>query len=127
MDGPLEVRSGEDLGGLVITLTDRMTSLSGTLQDASGRATSDFTVVVFPPDSAYWLPQARRIQAMRPSTDGRFGFRGLPPGDYRLAVVPDVEPGQWYDPTWLRQVQASAVSVTLTDGSHITQDMRVGR
>ncbi len=127
MDVPLEMRPGEDLGGLVITLTDRMTSLSGTLQDASGRVPSDFTVVVFPPDSAYWLPQARRIQAMRPSTDGRYGFRGLPPGDYLLAVVPDVEPGQWYDPAWLRQVQLLAVSITLTDGSHITQDMRVGR
>jgi hypothetical protein len=125
MDVPLEVGSGDDLGGLVITLTDRMTSLSGTLQNASGRPTSDFTVVAFPSDSAYWLPQARRIQATRPSTDGRFGFHGLPPGDYRLAVVPDVEPGQWYDPIWLRQVQPAGVSITLTDGSHVVQDMRV--
>jgi hypothetical protein len=126
-DVPLEVRSGDDLAGLVVTLTDRTTWLLGTLQDASGRLTSDFTVVVFPFDAAYWLPQARRIQATRPSTDGHYGFRGLPPGDYRVAVVPDVEPGQWYDPNWLRQVLPSAVPVTLGDGERHLQDLRVGR
>jgi hypothetical protein len=127
MDAPLEVRSGDDLAGLVVTLTDRTTWLLGTLQDASGRVTSDFTVVVFPFDAAYWLPQARRIQAARPSTDGHYGFRGLPPGEYRVAVVPDVEPGQWYDPNWLRQVLPSAVAITLGDGERHLQDLRVGR
>jgi hypothetical protein len=127
MDVPLEVRSGDDLGGLVVTLTDRSTWLLGTLQDASGRVTSDFTVVVFPPDAAYWLPQARRVQATRPSTDGHYGFRGLPPGDYLLAVVPDVEPGQWYDPNWLRQVLPSAVRISLGDGERHLQDLRVGK
>jgi hypothetical protein len=127
MDVPLEVRSGDDLGGLVITLTDRTTSLSGLLQDPTGQVTSGFTVIVFPAESAYWLPQARRIQATRPSTDGHYGFRGLPPGDYRVAVVPDVEPGQWYDPTWLRQVLPSAVPITLADGERHTQDLRVGK
>jgi hypothetical protein len=126
-DVPLEVRSGNDLGGLVVTLTDRSTWLLGTLQDASGRVTSDFTVVVFPSDAASWLPQARRVQATRPSTDGHYGFRGLPPGDYLLAVVPDVEPGQWYDPNWLRQVLPSAVSIRLADGQRRTQDLRVGK
>jgi hypothetical protein len=126
-DVPLEVRSGDDLGGLVITLTDRTTSLSGALQDASGQVTSDFTVIVFPTESAYWLPQARRIQAMRPSTDGHYGFRGLPPGDYRVAVVPDVEPGQWYDSNWLQQVLPSAVRITLGDGERHLQDLRVGK
>lgn len=127
MDVPLEVRSGDDLAGLVVRLTDRTTWLLGTLLDASGRLTSDFTVVVFPLDAAYWLPQARRIQATRPSTDGHYGFRGLPPGDYRVAVVPDVEPGQWYDPNWLRQVLPSAVPITLGDGERHLQDLRVGR
>jgi hypothetical protein len=127
LDLPFEMRSGDDLGGLVVTLEDRTTSLLGTLQDASGRLTSDFTVVVFPSDATYWLPQARRIQATRPSSDGHYGFHGLPPGDYRIAVVPDVEPGQWYDPAWLRQVLPSAVPVTLAAGEHRLQDLRVGK
>jgi hypothetical protein len=127
MDLPLEVRSGDTPGGLVVTLTDRATSLSGTLQEAGGRVTTDFTVVVFPVDRTYWLPQARRIQAARPSSDGHYGFHGLPPGDYRVAVVPDVEPGQWYDPNWLQQVLPSAVAITLADGERRLQDLRVGK
>jgi hypothetical protein len=125
MDVALDVRVGEDLGILTITMTDRSTTLTGTLTDSSNRATTDYTIVAFPTDTAFWLPQARRIQATRPATDGRYGFRGLPPGEYRIAVVPDVEPGQYYDPTWLRAALPAALSVTLADGQRMTQDLRV--
>jgi len=125
MDVPLEVRSADDVTGMVVTLTDRSTTLTGKLQDTGGRPTSDFTVVVFPADSSYWLPQARRIQAMRPATDGRYAFSHLPPGDYRLAVVPDVEPGMWYDPAWLKAVQPQSIALSLAEGQTVTQDLRV--
>ena len=125
MDVPLDVRSADDLAGMVITLTDRSTTVTGRLQDTGGRPTSDFTVVVFPSDSSLWLPQARRIQATRPGTDGRYAFHQLPPGDYRVALVPDVEPGQWYDPAWLRSIAPQALAITLTEGQQLTQDLRV--
>jgi len=125
MDLPLEVRSTDDLTGMVVTLTDRSTTVSGRLQDANGQPGPNFTVVVFPSDNRYWLPQARRIQATRPGTDGRYSVHGLPPGDYRVAVVPDVEPGQWYDPAWLQSVIAQSIAFTLAEGQQLTQDLRV--
>ena len=125
MDFGLELKPGEDSAAAVVTLTDRSTAISGTLQDANSRPASDYTVVAFASDAAYWLPKSRRIQATRPSTDGRYSFHGLPPGDYRLAVVPDVEPGQWFDPAWLRQIGTASVAVTLGAGATVTQDVRV--
>ena len=125
MDVPLEVKPGEDLTNLVVTLIDRSTGLSGALTDAAGHPAPGYTLVVFTAEPTFWLPQARRIQAVRPGTDGHYAIQGLPPGDYRLAVVPDVEPGQWYDPTWLRSVLPSAIPVTLADGQRLVQDVRV--
>jgi hypothetical protein len=71
------------------------------------------------------MPQARRITATRPGTDGRFTFRGLPAGDYRLTAVTDVEPGEWYDPAFLNQLGSVSIPISLTEGQRKVQDIRL--
>jgi len=61
-------------------------------------------MVLFPADRASWLPGSRRIRTARPATDGAFTFRGMPPGDYYLGALTDLEPGEWNDPTLLGQL-----------------------
>ena len=127
LDIPFEVKPSENVAAAVVTFANasRATELSGVLQDPAGRPTSDFTVIVFAADSRFWMPQSRRIQATRPGTDGRFVIRDLPPGDYRLTAVVDVEPGQWFDQNLLRQIFGVSLPVTLADGERKTQDVRV--
>ena len=48
LDVPLEVRPGEDISDLVVTLTDQPAVISGTLFDQLGRPAPEFAVVVFP-------------------------------------------------------------------------------
>ena len=108
-----------------MTFSDRSSELSGTLQDASGLATSDYSIIVFPFDKEYWQPQSRRIQSVRPGTDGRFSVRNLPAGSYMLVAVTDVEPGEWYDPDFLEQLAAAAMRLTLGEGENKTQDIRL--
>src|SRR5262245_44545068 len=96
LDFPLEVRPNEEIGGALLTFGDRTQEVTGTLQDPSGRPTPDFTIIVFASDKQYWLPQSRRIVSARPDTTGRFTVRGLPPGDYRISAVTDVETGEWF-------------------------------
>jgi hypothetical protein len=128
LDFPLEVKANEDVSGAVVTFTDRSTELSGTLQDSNSQPTSDYTVVIFPQDQRYWMPQSRRIMATRPATDGKYAFTNLPPGDYRIIALNDVEPGQWYDPALLRQLMgAGPIAVTLNDGDKKVQDIRVAK
>jgi hypothetical protein len=125
LDFPIEIGPNEEVTGALLTFTDRTQELSGTIQDTAGRPTADFTIIVFPADARYWLPQARRILSTRPGTDGRFTLRGLPPGEYRLTAVTDVEPGEWYDPAFLGQLQQASIPISLAEGDRKVQDIRL--
>ena len=125
LDFPLDVAPHENIRDAVVTFVDRTQDLSGRIQDAMGRPTADFTIVVFPTDTRYWLPRARRIASTRPGTDGTFTFLDLPAGDYRLTAVTDVEPGEWYDPNFLSQLVPVSIPITLRDGEKKVQDIKV--
>jgi uncharacterized protein (DUF2141 family) len=125
LDFPLVIGPGVNVTDAVVTFTDKSTELTGTLQDAAGTATSDYSIIVFPSDNQYWQPQSRRIQSARPGTDGRFTIRNLPPGAYSIVAVTDVEPGEWYDPEFLSQLAGAAMRVTLGAGEKKTQDIRI--
>jgi hypothetical protein len=83
--------------------------------------------VLFPTSSSFWFPQARRIQSVRPSTDGAFTFRNLPAGEYYLAAAEDIEPGAWFDPAFLQQLVPSSMKIAIDEGEHKAQDIRLGR
>ena len=125
LDFPFVIGPNMNIADAVVTFADRTTELSGTLQDASGTATSDYSIIVFPSDKQYWQPQSRRIQSARPGTDGRFTMRNLPPGDYMIVAVTDVEPGEWFDPAFLAELSRASMRVTLQDGEKKTQDLRL--
>jgi len=124
LDIPLEMTGAPGPSDGLVTLTTRTTELTGIIQDAAGQPSSAATVIVFPADERFWAPEARRIQGVRPATDGRYQIRNLPPGDYRIVVVSDVEPGRWFDPAFLRQLGGFA-SITLGNGGRAVQDFRV--
>jgi uncharacterized protein (DUF2141 family) len=125
-DTPFDV-STNDVGGIVVTFSDHPAELSGTIQDVAGHPTPEYFVIIFPRDREYWTPQSRRIQAKRPSSDGRFTFPNMPPGDYLLAAVTDVEQGEWYVPAFLTELTQAAIPVTIAESERKVQDIRVGR
>lgn len=125
LDFPMDIGPGQEPSNINVTFTDKAQELSGTIQDPTGRPTADYTIVVFPADSRYWQPQARRIASARPGTDGRFSFMALPAGEYRLTAVTDVEPGEWYDPAFLAQLGQASIAISLGDGEKKTQDIKV--
>lgn len=123
LDFPAEVTRA--ITGAVVTFTDRQTEITGVIADGRGEPVSDYTLIVFPADPRYWSATARRIQSARPGTDGRFTFRNLPPGDYRIATVLDPEPGSWTDAEYLRELEAVSLRVTLTPGEKKVQNIRL--
>jgi hypothetical protein len=80
---------------------------------------------VFPKDPALRVPRSLRILQTRPGADGRYQFRGLRPGEYLLAGLTDVQPGEWYDAAFLQQIAPAAVPLTLAAGERKVQDIRV--
>jgi len=125
LDFPAEVKPGQSVTGAVVTFIDRQAELSGTVTTGRGQPAPDYTVVVYPADSRYWVSNSMRIRTTRPATDGRFVFTGLPPGEYRLAPIVDAEPGSWYDPAFLQQLDAGAVRVQIGDGEKKVQSLRI--
>ena len=125
VDVPFEVREGANVSDAVLTLTSRASELSGRMIDAGARAAAEFFVIVFPADPALWGWQARRIQQTRPAQDGAFAFRSLPPGEYLVAAVTDVDQDEWFDSEFLRSLTGAAIRVTLAEGEKKTQLIQV--
>jgi hypothetical protein len=123
LDGYVDLR--QSTADAVITLTDRIASLSGKVDSGTG-ASADYTMVLFSADRAQWRAQSRRILTTRTASDGSYIFRSVPPGEYLLAPVDDVEPGEWYDPAFLQRVSAVALRVTIAEGEKKLQDVKVG-
>lgn len=126
LDFPFEVKGSQAIGGVTITLTDRRTELTGTVVDDKNQPAVDYTIVVFPADSRYWGSATRRIQTTRPGTDGKFTFRNLPPGEYRIATPVDIEPGSATNPEVLQQLEGASMRVTLQAGETKIQNIRLG-
>ncbi|MEO6223751.1 MAG: carboxypeptidase-like regulatory domain-containing protein [Vicinamibacterales bacterium] len=129
-DLPLEITNETMPKDLSVVLTDRWQELSGRLTDAAGAGVSDYTVMVFPVNEAYWVNGSRRVVTMQPGTDGRFTVGGpgpamLPAGEYYLAAVTDVSKDEQFDPAFLQSLVSASIRVTLRPGEKITQNLRV--
>jgi hypothetical protein len=75
----------------------------------------------------FWTPESRRVKSARPATDGRFTVTDLPPGDYLIAALTDVDPDEWQTPAFLDQLVPAAIKVTIAPGARVTQDIRIAR
>jgi Carboxypeptidase regulatory-like domain len=126
LDGPIDISSDTNLAGVEVTFTDRRSELSGTLQTSTGDAASDVFVIAFAADRGFWGPNARRVQAVRPGVDGKYVIRDLPPGDYLLAAVTDVDQDEWQDPAFLERLQPGSIKVAIAEGEKKTLDLRIG-
>ena len=93
---------------------------------SSGRGAPAYFILVFSADRQHWTAGSRRVSMTRPATDGAFIAKGLPPGEYFVAALTDLEPGEWNDPTLLEQLVGSGVKVQLRDGQMTTQNFKIG-
>jgi hypothetical protein len=120
-----EIQPGEDVTGAVVTLTTRVSEISGAITDAAGRPAPEYFIIAFPADRALWSWNSRRIMQTRPLHDGTFAFRNLPPGEYLIGAVTDVEQNEWFEPAFLEQLLNASVKVTLADGEKKVQNLRL--
>jgi hypothetical protein len=94
--------------------------------DASGKATSEYSVLAFSTERALWTTSPRRVSlAGRLSSDGRYRINALPPGEYFLVVVTEVSPTDMDDPAFLDSLIPAAVKVALGEGERKVQDYKV--
>jgi hypothetical protein len=124
LDGSVDISSSQDLSNAVVTFSDRHTELSGSLQMAGSQPTSDFFIVAFPANAAL-RSASRRVRSTRPQPDGRFAFADLPPGEYLLAALADLDPDDLESTGFLEEISSSGVRVMLGEGEKKRQDLRI--
>jgi hypothetical protein len=125
LDVPLEFEPGVNLSEATLTLTDKHSELSGTLQTGTGVPATEYFIVAFPADRTRWRAGSRRMVSTRPANDGRFVLTDLPGGEYVLAALADVDGDDWQKPEALERLAATGVKVTVRDGEKMTQDLRM--
>jgi protocatechuate 3,4-dioxygenase beta subunit len=124
-DRAFEIPAG-GIGLIEATFSDEATELTGVLTSVSGGPATDYFVIAIPAERVYWLPQSRRIVSTRPDGAGRYAFRGLPPGDYRIALTTDLIPRDLQDPAALERLLAASAAFTLRAGEKHTLDLKAG-
>ena len=124
-DGNLEIQTN-GVEGITIALTDRVGEISGLLLDPTGRPAPEYYVFVFPADRSMWTPLSRRFRPpVRPGSDGKFTVASLPPGDYLLVALNDIQDEIFLDASFLEQLIPGAIKLTLGEGEKKVQDIRI--
>ena len=124
-DGNLEIQTNA-VEGITIALTDRVSEISGLLLDPAGRPAPEYYVFVFPADRSMWTPLSRRFRPpVRPGSDGKFTVASLPPGDYLLVALNDIQDEIFLDASFLEQLIPGAIKLTLGEGEKKVQDIRI--
>jgi hypothetical protein len=124
-DAPVELKSGEQMSGVEIHITNRVTDVNGLVIDERNSPVGEATVLVFPADQDRWYENSRATRATRPDQQGRWQIKGMPAGDY-LAIARDyIEVDAWQDPDFLESLRKDATKVTIAEGAAQSVSLKV--
>jgi hypothetical protein len=121
-DRPFDGAAGRDITGVVVTLTNASSSISGIVRDGSTTLTAGAAVIAFPVEREGWANYGftpTRLRSVLTTAEGRYRVDGLPPGEYHLLAVPAAQERAWLDPSFLaaHSVRAARVRVERSDST----------
>lgn len=112
-DHLIDVRAGENVGEVVLNMTDYRAEVTGSIVTERGVPAPECLIVVYPANPKEWdLPST----IGRANLDGAFEFRLRRPGTYRIGFILDYDFAVRIGPDILRDVDRTAVTVSLADG-----------
>jgi 5-hydroxyisourate hydrolase-like protein (transthyretin family) len=110
-----------------IVLTTEAAEVNGTIAGPDGQPCGSCTAIVFAEDPLRWRPPSRFIHAGRPDQQQVFRLRGLPPEQYLVAAVEEVEDGEWLDPEFLDRLRGHAERLDLRAAGNATVTLKAVR
>ena len=125
-DLAVEFRTGQIEPTVRVILTDASTEVGGTLSVSSRDVLHGYAVVIFSRNPTAWYPRSRHVWLGRPNLRGRFLVRGLPPGEYLMIAVRDVDEGDIGNATALQRLSEnpSAKPLTIRQDERMLVDLR---
>lgn len=126
LDASFEVLPNSNVTGIAVMLTDARTELGGRLTDGAGQPASNLYVLVFSQDRDNWRTGSRRIASVRARDDGSYAVDGLPPGDYYLCALTEIDTTLQFEPTYLEELTKASLRISLGEGEKKVQNLRAG-
>jgi hypothetical protein len=114
---------GADVSGVVVTFTDKQTSITGSVTDSTGAPDTAADVIVFPADSQNWkrgLLNSWTAKLTGTTKVGTYEVTGIPAGDYFVVAVNTTLTDGWQDPAFLARLQNVATRVFVAEGEKKT-------
>lgn len=120
--------SSGDISGVVVTMTTKATTISGSVRDVTGPAQLT-SVVAFPVEKRQWSRYGLTpfTIAVASFLGQQYTLTGLPPGEYFVVAVDAASGGEWRDPAWLDAASRVATRVTLKWDEPVTADLSLSR
>ena len=122
------VLESQNVSGILIKFTDRRTELTGRVQDASGRADPNATVIVFPADYQSWIRNGMHASAARAVPTSQLGTQTPWPTSGLASTWPPQSARNWAGAGnsghVIEALASRATRVTLVRGETRRQDLR---
>ena len=122
---PLDLGDRVTLPNVAITLTNRLTRVSGQVSDARAQPVRDYVAVIVPADTYEVGVMARRVRAIRPGPEATFTTQGVMPGRYLAVAVEGLEDGRQFSPEFQQQVRRLGQEFILREGETATLNLRL--
>ena len=100
-DTGVDASAGQDIDDVLVTLTDKVAEIQGTVHGRPGAVTA---VIAFPAERQHWTNygwRPARFRTARAGPAGGFRITGLPAGEYLLVAVTPDQIDAWSDPRFL--------------------------
>jgi carboxypeptidase family protein len=106
---------------LEVTISSRGAHVQGMVKDANGLPAAGVWVVLVP-DEAH-RHEFHLFKQRTTDQYGRFDFRGIAPGDYKLFSWEQVEQNAWEDPDFLKAFEPKGEGISLAEGDGKSIDL----
>ena len=119
--------SARALSDAEIVLSRDGATIGGVVTDGPNARASNFVAVAFSTSRDTWFNGSRQVKQQRSEANGSYTIDGLPPGEYWVAAVDRLEPGNWLTPENLDALVPGAARVTVREGQVLSTDLRLLR
>jgi hypothetical protein len=126
VDDVLELDSA-DVTDLVFTVSNRKSSVTGSVNDSNGAADPESNVIAFPADTTLWregILSERRYCEAAVTASAMFTCSSLSPGDYFVVSIDASTRIDRSDPAFFDRLIPGATRVTLGEGDEKTVHLR---
>jgi protocatechuate 3,4-dioxygenase beta subunit len=126
-DEPIEVGTS-DMTDVVITITDKVSHVTGSVADTNGAPAAHASVIIFPADAAKRRGPTfsnRRVKRADTTDAGTYDISGLLPGEYAVAAVDSDMATLWLDSRFFERLLPGASRLTIALGENKSQSLKL--